>query len=169
LRAAALVAPVKRIALVTKPIDGASPAFDLSHAEALLGLLTPLIRPMIDVAVTAALQQSRDEQNSNEPDVFTLTEFCKRNHMGKSKWHELVKTGLAPEFMRYGKEYRITRKAEAEWRAMMAQRAKSAEVQLEHARRVEMAKKAGKFAGKSPNHVCRQKPDRVGKARSKRG
>jgi hypothetical protein len=139
---------------VTKSIDPVG-SLDLRHAEALAGFLAQ-IQKMVDAAVAAALLQSRDQQQPNEPEVLKLTEFCKRNNMGKSKWHELVRTGHAPEYMRYGKEYRITKKAEAEWRTTMAKHAKSAEVQLEHERRREMAREAGKKAGKSELHVCRR-------------
>ena len=107
-----------------------SPAIDLRHAEALFGLLAPLLRQLIDVAVAAALQQYCDEQRSNEPDVLNLTQFCKRNNMGKTYFYQLVKDGLAPEFMLYGKEYRITIAAETAWRAKKHERAKSEEVQL---------------------------------------
>jgi hypothetical protein len=71
---------------VTKTIDPVGAlAFDLRHAEALLRSLSPLLQPMIDVAVAAALQQHRDEQKQpDEREVLNLTEFCQRNHMGKS-------------------------------------------------------------------------------------
>lgn len=133
-----------------------SPAIDLRHAEALFGLLAPLLRQLIDVAVAAALQQYCDEQRSNEPDVLNLTQFCKRNNMGKTYFYQLVKDGLAPEFMLYGKEYRITIAAETAWRAKKHERAKSEEVQLERARRTEANKELGKKAAQSEKHVCRR-------------
>jgi hypothetical protein len=145
----------KSAPLVTKRTDPVG-SFDARHAEALVGVFAPLIRQMIDGAVAAALQQYRDEQRSPlELEVFKLTEFCQRNNMGRSKFHQLKKTGLAPEYMRYGREYRITRAAEAEWRAKEHERAKSAEEQLKGERRKVLAHKANEGWKKRRKQIAR--------------
>jgi hypothetical protein len=141
---------------VTKPITPI--AFDARHAE-LIVLIDQRIA-VTNAALIALFQhmiaEALPKKAEQEQDVLTLTQFCKRNHMGKSKFYHLVKVGLAPEFMRYGKEYRITRAAEAAWRVMMAERTKSVDERLEHERRSTAARKAAKQTKLSLQKSARQ-------------
>jgi hypothetical protein len=76
--------------------------------------------------------------------VFRISEFCKRNQLSNTKFHDLKKNGLGPCEMHYGKMIRITEKAEADWRAMMEKLATSKAAQLERARRTAQTSRAGK-------------------------
>lgn len=93
--------------------------------------------------------------------AFTRNEFCFRNHISKTKYHELQRRGLGPRTM-LG---RITEEAEKEWQRAMEARDASEAVQLERQRRVELASRAGKISAASPLHVSnagsRKKKKRV--------
>jgi hypothetical protein len=81
--------------------------------------------------------------------AFTRREFCFRNHISLTKYHDLLRNGLGPRTM-LG---RITEEAEKEWQRQMEERDASEAVQLARQRRVEIAKRAGKIAAASPLHV----------------
>ena len=78
--------------------------------------------------------------------VITLAEFCERYRMSKTKYYNLP---IKPRLMLN----RITPEAEAEWRHKMEEAEASEAAQLERERRSELARRAGKKAAKSPNHV----------------
>ena len=48
--------------------------------------------------------------------AFTIPEFCARNRMGESTYHEMKKKGRGPREMAVGRRgKRITREAERDW------------------------------------------------------
>ena len=64
------------------------------------------------------------------------------------------KLPIKPRMIAHG---RITLEEETAWRQKMMEYADSAEAKLEHARRVELSKRAAAIAAASPRHVSKQK------------
>ena len=87
----------------------------------------------------------------------TVDEFCAEENISASTYYKLKRLGLAPaELMILPKVIRITPQARRDWHAMVRARAQSADIQLEVARKRELARVAGKRAAKSAAHVSRK-------------
>jgi hypothetical protein len=116
--------------------------------------------PIESSAFTAALEtiiKTLDKQPPREPDAYTVREFCQAHRISISTYHKLRKQGRGPRIIQPGAQARITREAAAAWREQMEAEASGEAAQLERARRVEAAKKAGKKAGESELHVSKKK------------
>ncbi len=65
-----------------------------------------------------------------EKDSYTISEFCGRNGISRSKYYELVHAGEGPKVFRVGTKPLISREAAEKWRRQMeaktAMEAKSA-------------------------------------------
>lgn len=86
--------------------------------------------------------------------VLSPQEFRERNRLSRTKFFELKRDGLGPRTMLNGS---ITLEAERDWRREMEKAATTERAKLEHARRVELARRAGRAAAASPLHVSKQK------------
>ena len=84
-------------------------------------------------------------------------QFCWVENISLAKYFELKKRGLGPAITDIDGVQRITPEAREEWRARMAERAKSEAARLEAERRRELAVSAGRAAAQSPLHVSKQK------------
>lgn len=102
--------------------------------------------------------------------AFTIDEFIVRNPMSRSKFFELKRRGLGPRML-LGRL--ISPEAEHDWRHAMEEAANSESAKLEQARRIELARRAGKAAAASPLHASRhqagkkRKPSSPGKRRAR--
>jgi hypothetical protein len=100
----------------------------------------------------------------------TITEWCAKERMSKASFYSLLRANpeLAPKTITIPNT-RIIRVIESheDWRARVADLARSADAQLEAARRREIASIAGKAAIKSPKHITRRQ--KSGRARRVRG
>ena len=54
-----------------------------------------------------------------EKDAYTVSEFCERHGISRSKYYELVHAGEGPKVFRVGTKPLISREAAAKWRARM--------------------------------------------------
>jgi hypothetical protein len=99
-----------------------------------------------------------DEISDRPPDM-TRAQWRERRNICKSTHHRLDQLGLGPDQIIYPgtKIHRITAQADAEWEVRMRELGKEHAVQLERARRVELARRAAAQAVKSPKHVSRIK------------
>ena len=54
-----------------------------------------------------------------EADAYSVTVFCRRNNVGRSKLYELWNQGLGPRYMMVGTRRLISAEAAADWRRQM--------------------------------------------------
>lgn len=92
----------------------------------------------------------------------TVAEFCAAKHFGRSTYYELKRRGLGPQETCYpGTQLkRISHTAEQAWDRKMAELAQGDAAKLGAARRVEIARHAGKAAAASPKHISRTRSAR---------
>jgi hypothetical protein len=91
---------------------------------------------------------------------ISIPEFCALECMSTATYYKLKRMGLAPRETRLPGRInwiRITPAARRGWHKLMEKKSNDQATQLERARRVEQTKRAGKNAGASPKHICRQK------------
>lgn len=62
-----------------------------------------------------AKSESARKQRRAKPNAMKITDFCKRNSLGRSTFYSLVAQGLGPKIMKIGKSVRISRRAERSW------------------------------------------------------
>jgi hypothetical protein len=60
---------------------------------------------------------------TNTDPVFTITQFCARNKIGRSLYYTLQRAGRGPDEMELGGAKRISAEAEIRWRARMESKA----------------------------------------------
>src|SRR5262245_14698931 len=61
--------------------------------------------------------------SSNDPETYTVEEFCRRHSMSRSYFYEvLIPVGAAPAMTTLGRHRSITREAAAAWRAQWSGR-----------------------------------------------
>jgi hypothetical protein len=93
--------------------------------------------------------------------AFTIPEFCEHYGISHATYHKLQRQGQGPAELRLGGVVRITFAARHAWEASAVERANKNGAKTD--RRVEMARRAGRLAAKSANHVSK-----VGRRNSKR-
>src|SRR5437868_1215196 len=105
-----------------------------------------------ETAVTPATSPVEEEGPSS-----TIVEFCRLEALSLASYHKLRRAGLGPEVsVPSGPIVRITAKSRREWHARMAELSRQEAAKLEQRRRVEQARRAGKVAAASPDHVSRK-------------
>src|SRR5262245_38706100 len=100
--------------------------------------------------------------SSLERVAYSVPEFCFRNHISRSKYHQLRAEGRGPTEMRLGLNViRITAQAERDWQRLMQEPRPDLE-----ARTVARAAMAGDAAIKSDRHISKQLKKRTRKKRT---
>jgi len=89
---------------------------------------------------------------------ITIKQFCVLENLSPASFYKTRKLGFGPaELVVPGTEIiRITPKAHREWRAMLEQRSRTKEAELERKRRADQRRTAGKTAAASPLHISQR-------------
>jgi len=53
---------------------------------------------------------------AEEPDAYTIAEFCRRHRLSAAKFFEMKRQGQTPAEIHYGRAVRISREAAERWR-----------------------------------------------------
>ena len=90
----------------------------------------------------------------------TIKEFCRDEKISRCTFHKMQRLGLGPVELRIPgtNVVRITAMARREWHQRMAELAQHEAARIEQARRVELAREAGRAAARSALHVSRRPP-----------
>jgi hypothetical protein len=93
-----------------------------------------------------------------EPQLSTIPEFCRRNHIAKSTFFKLKNAGLGPRIMYLGKMQRISADAERDWIAARENPTadEAEQIERDEAARSAQCSQKGKLGAASPLHHCRQ-------------
>lgn len=102
---------------------------------------------------------STDLALKSEEQALTPAEFRMLERMSATTYHKLKRAGLGPAEVRVpGTNFiRITATARKEWHASLERLRDSEASKLEQSRRSEAARRAGRKAAQSPNHVSNRK------------
>ena len=61
-------------------------------------------------------------ERKEQPDAFTVTEFCERHRISRAHLYDLIREGRGPRVMRPGRRTLISREAASDWRREMEKR-----------------------------------------------
>jgi len=92
--------------------------------------------------------------------VYDVDDFCLAHAQSRSKYFEQKREGCGPEVMDMGSQDRISVEAAAKYRQAREAASNSKAARLARARRVELAKTAGRKSGQSPSHVSKRRHGR---------
>lgn len=91
--------------------------------------------------------------------AFSISEFCERNGISRSKYHKLKRDGRGPAEMRDGRIVRITLESELAWhKSLTHPTGQLAELRAsDEAATRDRGRNAGRLAAQSPRHVSKRK------------
>lgn len=95
---------------------------------------------------------------AGQPSSLTISEFCLRNRISLSQYHNLKRNEEQPREMAVGKSIRISVEAERDWKLQQEQRIDSLEARRMAAARKAKMTRAANLSAQGPKHVSKQGP-----------